>query len=151
MAATPNPYRRFAPGNWAPATVSWGYGNYSCALRVVDEPQGPVRLELRAPGADVSPHRCLAMLLGAAAWGVEHDLVPPPPVAAPRDGRMADGAVRFPRTLAEATDRFEASEAACDLYGGTFVSHLSGACRAEDEACRRLVPAGERSRYLLEA
>ena len=151
VAATPNSYRRFAPGNWAPAAASWGYGNYSCALRVVEEPAGPVRLELRAPGADVSPHHCLAMLLGAATWGVEHDLVPPPPVAAPLDGRTADGAVRFPRTLAEATDRFEVSEAACDLFGGTFVSHLSGTCRAEDEACRRLVPAGERTRYLLEA
>jgi glutamine synthetase len=151
VAATPNSYRRFASGNWAPAAASWGYGNYSCALRVVEEPAGPVRLELRAPGADVSPHHCLAMLLGAATWGVEQDLVPPPPVAPPGDGRFAEGAVRFPRTLAEAVDHFEVSEAACDLFGRTFVSHLSGACRAEDEACRRLVPAGERTRYLLEA
>jgi glutamine synthetase len=151
VAATPNAYRRFAPGNWAPASASWGYGNYSCALRVVAEPGGPVRLELRAPGADVSPHHGLAMLLGAAAWGVEHDLVPPPPVVPPADGRRAGGAVPFPRTLAEATDRFEVSQAACDLFGGTFVSHLSGACRAEDEACRRLVPDGERARYLLQA
>jgi glutamine synthetase len=151
VAATPNAYRRFAPGNWAPASATWGHGNYSCALRVVAEPPGPVRLELRAPGADVSPHHCLAMVLGAAAWGVEHDLVPPPAVAPPLDGRLAEGAVRFPRTLAEATDRFEVSEAACDLFGGTFVSHLSAACRAEDEACRRLVPSGERTRYLLQA
>jgi glutamine synthetase len=151
VAATPNAYRRFAPGNWAPASATWGHGNYSCALRVVAEPTGPARLELRAPGADVSPHLALAMLLGAAAWGVEHDLLPPPPVAPPLDGRRAEGAVPFPRTLAEAVDRFEASEAACDLFGGTFVSHLSGACRAEDEACRRLVPDGERTRYLLQA
>jgi len=151
VAATPNAYRRFAPGNWAPASATWGHGNYSCALRVVGEPAGPVRLELRAAGADVSPHHCLAMVLGAVAWGVEHDLVPPPPVAPPLDGRLVEGAVRFPRTLAEATDRFEVSEAACELFGGTFVSHLSGACRAEDAACRRLVPAGERTRYLLQA
>jgi glutamine synthetase len=151
VASTPNSYRRFAPGNWAPTSASWGNGNYSCALRVVHGPDGSVRLELRAPGADTSPHLCLAMLMGAAAWGAEQEIDPPPPIEAPLDGRLADEITRFPRTLAEAVDRFEISEAADDLFGPVFVSHLAGACRAEDEACRRLVPAGERRRYLLQA
>ena len=50
----------------------------SCALRVVaDEPQS-ARLELRTPGADVNPHLCAAMLLGAAygelnkTWKLRH-------------------------------------------------------------------------------
>ena len=151
VAATPNAYRRFAPGNWAPGSASWGHGNYSCAVRVVRARDGSVRLELRAAGADASPHRCLAMALGAALWGVEHRLVPPPPIDPPLDGRLADGAVRFPRTLAEAVDRFESSAAAVELFGPSFVSHHAAACRAEDEACRRMVPAGERGRYLHEA
>ena len=38
-APYPNSYRRFGPGNWAPATATWGLDNYSCALRVVaDDP-----------------------------------------------------------------------------------------------------------------
>ena len=39
-APYPNSYRRFGPGNWAPATATWGLDNYSCALRVVaDDPE----------------------------------------------------------------------------------------------------------------
>jgi glutamine synthetase len=151
VAANPNAYRRFAPGNWAPASATWGTGNYSCALRVVPGPPEHARLELRAPGADTSPHLCLAMFLGAAVWGIEQGLEPPPPVDPPGDGRLVTGPTRFPRTVAEAVDRFVDSSVAVDLFGQAFVSHHAGACLAEDEACRRLVPVGERRRYLLQA
>jgi glutamine synthetase len=151
VAATPNSYRRFAPGNWAPGTATWGMGNYSCGLRVVHGTRDRVRLELRAPGADTSPHLCLAMFLGAAVWGIENDLEPPPPIDPPDDGRAAPGAPRFPRSLAEAVERFVVSDAADDLFGPAFVAHHAGACLAEDQACRRLVPVGEQRRYLSQA
>ena len=62
------------------------------------------RLELRVPGADTSPHHCLAMFLGAALWGIEERLEPPPPVIAPADGRRRAGRIRLPRDLVEAAD-----------------------------------------------
>ncbi len=146
-APVPNSYRRFGPGNWAPSTATWGPGNYSCALRVVHA--GPdSRLELRIPGADTSPHLCLAMFLGAALWGVEHDLEPPPPVIAPADGRGASGAGALPRNLVEASERFGASKEALDLFGPTFVEHYAASRLAEDEACRRFVSVREQRRYL---
>jgi len=151
IAPYPNSYRRFAPGNWAPSAATWGVGNYSCALRAVCQPVERARLELRAPGADVSPHLCLAMFLGAATWGIERGLEAPPAIAAPLDGRLAEGVERFPRTLAEAADRLGSSAAAAELFGPAFVAHHVGACAAEDAACRRMVPAGERERYLWEA
>ncbi len=151
IAPNPNSYRRFAPGNWAPSAATWGVGNYSCALRAVCEPVERARLELRAPGADVSPHLCLAMFLGAATWGIERGLVAPPAITPPLDGRLAEGVERFPRTLAEAADRLGASAAAVELFGPGFVAHQLGACAAEDAACRRMVPVAERERYLWEA
>ena len=96
------PYRRLVPGNWAPRTATWGVGTYSTALRVVLDDPCTARLELRIPGADVSPHQCLAMLLGAVAWGVEHDLVEPPPPWQRRH-RASTGAVRRARLRCHAT------------------------------------------------
>jgi glutamine synthetase len=145
-APVPNSYRRFGPGNWAPSTATWGPGNYSCALRVVHD-GADTRLELRIPGADTSPHLCLAMFLGAVVWGVEHDLEPPAPVIAPLDGRSAEGAAKLPRNLLEAADRFAASKEALDLFGPSFVEHFTASRTAEEEACRRFVSYQEQQRY----
>ena len=149
MAAPyPNSYRRFGPGNWAPTTATWGVGNYSCALRVVLDHAESARLELRIPGADTSPHHCLAMFLGAALWGIEERLDPPPPVIAPADGRAANGGPALPRDLDEAADRFESSAAARKLFGPAFVEHYAAGRRAEAAACHRFVSTEERERYV---
>jgi glutamine synthetase len=147
-APTPNSYRRFAPGNWAPSTATWGPGNYSCALRAVTGASRDSRLELRIAGADTSPHLCLAMFLGAAVWGVEHSLDPVAPVMPPADGRSMPGAGILPRNLLEASEGFASSKAAVDLFGPAFVDHYAASRIAEDEACRRFVPAQEQLRYL---
>ncbi|HTU39013.1 MAG TPA: hypothetical protein VMF35_13535 [Acidimicrobiales bacterium] len=147
-APYPNSYRRFGPGNWAPTTATWGFDNYSCAVRAVaDDPQ-TARLELRAPGADVSPHHVLALFLGAALWGIEERLEPPPPVVSPSDARTHRGAVPFPRDLVEAADHLADSAAARDLFGARFVDHFAAARRVEAVACHRFVSAEERARYL---
>jgi glutamine synthetase len=149
MAAPyPNSYRRFGPGNWAPTTATWGVGHYSCALRAVLDHPRSARLELRIPGADTSPHHCLAMFLGAALWGIEERLELPPPVIAPADGRRAPGGSGLPRDLVEAADRFSASTTARELFGAAFVEHYAAARRAEAGACHRFVSSDERNRYL---
>jgi glutamine synthetase len=147
-APNPNSYRRFGPGNWAPATATWGLDNYSCALRVVADDPASARLELRIPGADVSPHHCAALFLGSALWGIEERLDPPPPVQAPDDGRTHAGAAPLPRDLVEAAERFEASAAARDLFGSVFVEHYAAARLVEAAACHRFVSDEERARYL---
>jgi glutamine synthetase len=149
MAAPfPNSYRRFGPGNWAPSTATWGIGNYSCALRVVADDPESARLELRIPGADTSPHLCTAMVLGAAAWGIEQGLEPPPPVQAPQDGREQGCGRPLPRDLVEATQRFSESSVARALFGPRFVDHYAAGRIAEAHACHRFVSAQERQRYL---
>ncbi len=148
VAPYPNSYRRFGPGNWAPSTATWGESNYSCALRVVTDDPQTARLELRMPGADVNPHACLATFLGAALWGVEERLEPPPPVVAPDDGRDARDAPLLPRDLVDAVSRFETSVVARELFGASFVEHAAAAGRAEAAACHRFVSDEERDRYL---
>jgi glutamine synthetase len=145
-APNPNSFRRFGPGNWAPATATWGPDAYSCALRALAQNPSTARLELRVPGADTSPHHCLAMFLGAAIWGIQERLEPPPPVVPPADGRVVGRAL--PHDLAEAADRFEASTAAKELFGPAFVEHFARSRRAEASACHRFVSAEERDRYL---
>jgi glutamine synthetase len=147
-APNPNSYRRFAPGNWAPSSATWGPGNYSCALRTVTGTPAADRLELRIAGADTSPHLCSAMFLGAAVWGVERGLVPPAPVVPPADGRSAPGTGILPRNLLEASERFATSTAARELFGPSFVDHYAASRMAEEEACRRFVPVEEVRRYL---
>ncbi len=147
VAPNPNSFRRFGPGNWAPATATWGPDAYSCALRVVAHDTRTARLELRVPGADTSPHHCLAMFLGAAMWGIEERLELPPPVVSPADGRAAGGCA-LPHHLAEAADRLAASTTAKKLFGPAFVEHYAQSRRAEASACHRFVSAEERDRYL---
>jgi glutamine synthetase len=150
-APTPNSYRRFGPGNWAPSTATWGVGNYSCALRVVADDPESARLELRIPGSDTSPHLCTAMILGAAAWGIEQGLEPPPSVQAPRDGRAQECGRPLPRDLVEAAHRFSESTVARALFGAQFVAHYAAGRLAEAHACHRFVSAQERQRYLRNA
>ena len=148
---TTNSYRRFGPGNWAPSTATWGIGNYSCALRVVADDPDHARLELRIPGADTSPHLCTAMVLGAAVWGIEHGLEPPPPVTAPDDGRYVSTDRALPRDLVEAAERFMESAPAAALFGSDFVAHYGAGRVAEAHACHRFVSAEERLRHLRNA
>ena len=44
-AHTVNAYRRFAPGSWAPKTVSWAHYNYAAAVRTAAETEAATRLE----------------------------------------------------------------------------------------------------------
>jgi glutamine synthetase len=149
MAAPyPNSYRRFGPGNWAPATATWGMGNYSCAVRAVADHPESARLELRIPGADVSPHHCLAMFLGAALWGIEEGLEPPPPIRTPDDGRDVRTGLALPRDLTEAVTRLTESSPARGLFGDAFIDHFAASRQAEAEACHRFVSDQERARYL---
>jgi glutamine synthetase len=149
-APYPNSYRRFGPGNWAPTTATWGFDNYSCALRVLAETPESARLELRVPGADISPHHALALFLGAALWGMEERLAPPAPVDPPCDGREDTGAVPLPRDLHDAAERLGASAAARDLFGPAFVDHYVSGRRVEAAACHRFVSDEERARYLVQ-
>lgn len=148
-AHTVNAYRRFAPGSWAPKTVSWAPYNYAAAVRTAAETEEATRLELRLPGGDVNVHLALALMLGAGLDGIERGLpLSAEPIAAGGPNEIPPTAPRLPADLGEATRRFRASEAARRLFGAGFVDHFAMLCEAEDAALRRAVSATELQRYL---
>jgi len=148
-AHTVNAYRRFAPGSWAPKTVSWAPYNYAAAVRTAAETEEATRLELRLPGGDTNVYLALAMMLGAGLDGLERNLpLKDEPIGAGGPNEIPASAPRLPADLLEATRRFRASETARRLFGAGFVEHFAMLCEAEDAALRRAVSAAEVQRYL---
>lgn len=119
-----NSYKRVIPDAWAPVYPNWGHENRTCAFRVVGESPGSKRIEIRLAGADANPYLALAAFLAAGRLGVENRTEPNDPCT--RNGWSAADATldRFPASLAEAVDRFRASDAAHKVYGTPFVTHL---------------------------
>lgn len=148
-AHTVNAYRRFAPGSWAPKTVSWAPYNYTAAVRTAAETEEATRLELRLPGGDANVYLTLALMLGAGLDGLERGLaLTDEPISGGGPDEIPANAPRLPADLREATQRFRASGTAKRLFGAAFVDHFAMLCEAEDAALRRAVSAAEVQRYL---
>jgi glutamine synthetase len=116
-----NAYRRLQPGNFTPATASWGLDNRTAAIRAITGPPKGTRLEHRRPGADVSPYLAIAAMLAGGLHGIAGKLEPPAPATgdAYADGRFG----RLPATLADAISAMRDSPAAAGLLGAEFTGH----------------------------
>lgn len=147
-AHTVNAYRRMVPGNWAPRTPTWGFRNYSVAVRAVMGEPLTTRIEFRVPAADTNPHLAMAMMLGAGLSGIERRVEPPPPCEGDARGIVPEGLTPLPGTLDEAAGRLASSVEARSLFGDAFVEHFTTTRRHEDAVLRRHVSAAERARYL---
>jgi len=146
--STVNSFRRMTPGTWAPRTASWGFDNYTSAIRVIADSPETTRLEYRIPGSDTHPHLALASVLGAGLWGIESRTEPTDPVSQDaREGAPVSGP-QLPRNLLEASEKFLASSTARKLFGDTFVSRFGNARIGEEIAFRSHVSAFERARYM---
>ena len=76
-----NSYKRLVSDNsWAPTYATWGMGNRSALVRVVDDPPylvkqrispGVRRLEFRAPDGTCNPYVVVAALLAAMLDGAD--------------------------------------------------------------------------------
>ncbi|HWM72136.1 MAG TPA: glutamine synthetase family protein [Nocardioides sp.] len=114
-----NSYKRFADGSFAPTAVAWGHDNRTCAVRLVGQGAG-ARMENRLPGADVNPYLALAAMLAGGLHGIENEL--------PLEDELVGNAYasdrpRVPATMAEARERFAASELARKALGDEVVDH----------------------------
>ena len=143
-APTPNSYKRYQDGSWAPTRLGWALDNRTAAFRVVG--QGPsLRIECRVPGADCNPYLALAAALASGLDGVARHVEPPDRVEG--DLYAATDAPHVPTTLAEAVDRFEKSDFCRAAFGPEVVDHYTHFFRTEQAAYGRSVGEWERGRY----
>jgi glutamine synthetase len=144
LAPTVNAYKRYVDGSWAPTRIAWSHDNRTAGVRVVGH--GPsLRLECRIPGADCNPYLALAGLLAAGLDGIANRTEAPE--AFEGDVYAARDLPHVPRSLAEATDLFEASPFAKAAFGQAVVDHYTHFFRTEWEAYSAAVTDWERRRY----
>jgi glutamine synthetase len=144
FAPTPNSYKRYRPGTFAPTAIAWSYDNRTAGFRVVGH-DASLRVECRIPGADANPYLVYASLLAAGLDGIARKLEPGP--AFRGDLYAAEGLPHVPRTLPEALVTFEASAFARAAFGDAVVDHLAHFARTEQSEIDRRVSDVERARY----
>lgn len=145
FAPTVNSYKRLVEGAWAPTRSNWGIDNRTTALRAI--PAGPrsTRLETRVTGSDANPYLALAAALASGLYGIQRKLS----LSAPVTGSGYDDrrGTPLPRTLLEATQRFEKSALAKELFGEAFVEHFAASRHWEWRQYARAVTDWELKRY----
>jgi len=117
-APTINSYKRYVDASWAPTRLAWSYDNRTAGFRVVGDGQS-LRIECRIPGADANPYLALAAALASGLDGIARKTEPPECFVG--DVYAAQNLPRVPYTLAQATDRFAASDFAQRAFGAEVV------------------------------
>ena len=134
-------YLRLQPHAWAGNTISWGYDNRECAVRVASPFKGremqSINLELKACDGSANPYLALAGVILAGMDGVARGLVAPKP--AHRDPalltdeeKVACGIKPFPATQLEALDALERDEVLTSGLGDLMTRAYLATRRAEN-------------------
>lgn len=143
-APTVNSYKRYEDLSWAPTRLAWSHDNRTAGFRVVGKGQS-LRIECRIPGADVNPYLAFAASLASGLDGIANRIEPP--AVFEGDVYAARTLPRVPYTLAEAVERFEASEFVKESLGAEAAAHYAHFFRSEQRAFDRAVTDWERRRY----
>lgn len=140
-----NSYKRYVPLTWAPTNLTWGIDNRTAALRAIVSSHDTIRIENRAPGADLNPYLAFAATLAAGLHGIEEKLEPPPAVRG--SAYNAQDAAPLPSSLPQALEAFRSSELARRWFGDEFCDQYVAFREWEVEKHRRAVTDWERRRY----
>ena len=143
-APTVNSYKRFLAGSWAPTRLAWSHDNRTAGFRVVGRDQS-LRIECRVPGADCNPYLAFAAILASGRDGLARKIEPPEPFVG--DAYRADTTAALPKTLRAATDLFEQSSFAREVFSEDVVEHYVHFYRTEQAAYDQAVTDWERRRY----
>jgi glutamine synthetase len=120
LSPTPNDYKRYQPGSFAPVNKSWGVDNRSASIRVPATAIGnAARIENRIGGAAASPYIALAATLAAGLDGIERKLEPPEPIVV--DAAECGDIPPLPRSLEDALDALDRDEPLREMLGDTFI------------------------------
>ncbi len=143
-APTPNSYRRYQSGSWAPTQLAWSHDNRTAGFRVVGSGSS-LRIECRLPGADCNPYLVYAAALASGLDGIARQIEPPPHFEG--DVYQAKDLPSVPANLAEATDLFEKSSFAREAFGDSVVDHYTRFFRTEEAARDTTDSQWDRKRY----
>jgi glutamine synthetase len=138
-----NSYKRFQQGSFAPTAIAWGKDNRTCPMRVVGHGPG-LRIENRAPGADVNPYLAIAAMVAAGLDGIDRGLELEPEYQG--NAYTAEDREHLPTTLHEARELFAASSLAVESFGQDVVDHYLNYARVELDAYNAAVTDWERFR-----
>lgn len=140
-----NSYKRYVARTWAPTNLTWGIDNRTAALRAIVGSPEAIRIENRAPGADLNPYLAFAATLAGGLHGIEKGLKPP--LAVRGSAYKALDAARLPNSLPQAVEAFRSSELARGWFGDEFCDQYIAFREWEVEKHRRAVTDWERRRY----
>jgi glutamine synthetase len=153
-----NSFKRLVPeGSWAPAYATWGFGNRSCFVRVVDDPpflvsdrraQGVRRLEVRSADGTCNPYIFAASVLAAMVAGLSEHY----PLAAGSNvdwGRSCpegEHPAALPRTVDEALTALGSDKVIRGALGDVLVRGITHARTSERRAYQNIVTGWEQDR-----
>ncbi|MBI4057532.1 MAG: glutamine synthetase [Elusimicrobia bacterium] len=144
FAPTVNSYKRYQASTFAPTRIAWGRDNRTCGFRIVGK--GPsFRVENRIPGADANPYLAFAATIAAVLHGISKKQKATEEFRG--NAYEAKGLSQVPKSLHEAADGWEKSEAARETFGEKVHAHYLHAARVEQEAFDRAVTCWELARY----
>jgi glutamine synthetase len=111
-------YLRLIPERWSAPFRCWGRENREAGVRLVAGSDG-ANFEVKCIDASANPYLLVGSVLALGLAGVDRGLRLPPEVTVDPASLPEDhpGAVRLPRTLSEALDRFRASEVLAEAMG----------------------------------
>jgi glutamine synthetase len=129
FAPNGNSYRRHAPGNYVPASPSWGVNHRGVAMRIPLAGPANTRFEHRVAGADANPYLVVAAVLAGVHHGLSARCEPLPMTP---QGAEIDYEVTVPVRWPQALDAFDAGKV-LRQYIGEGYHELFSQCRREEE------------------
>lgn len=140
-----NSYKRIEDLSFAPSNVTWGGDNRTTSFRVAGHGTS-MRLENRIPGSDANSHLLYAAMIASGLYGIENGIEPVGPFVE-ANAYALDNPPSLHRNLTQATDAFDASKTARQLFGDDVVNHYAGVARWEIAEFEKYVTDWERRRY----
>jgi glutamine synthetase len=144
---TVNAYKRIRSRGQGPLTATWGYDNRTTALRVLGQGSEGLRFENRVPGGEANPYLALAVAIASGLYGVDRQMIPPPPIPGSAYSPASDGC-ELPATLRESLRALEQNHEIVEWLGDELVQRFISLKEGEMDRFERAVTDWERQEYL---